>query len=320
MWKGGHLKRDCFKIKGFPDWWIALRENKMKEKLNVVQEMNTPMDLVQDGHNSANMQFVLALIQKEMGKVLKSGRSEGGFSRNSNGYQMEANMVGFDHIAGGLHLQNTGLSFIQDHWSCKVKKGLYVLEPASFDKTLKGINSVDTDVHDVVNCTVNLDNKSVNLWYCRLGPIPIDVLRTFANAKGTDGVNKMDVCYVCPLAKHQRIMFNKVAGHSMILCELMHIDLWGPYREHTRQDTRYFLTVVEDNSSCTSMVLLANKKHVLSAVKNLFQLISKQFRKNVKKIIIDNGSEFISAYFQKYVNELGIVHSKSHSKSCVYIP
>ncbi|GAA0156603.1 hypothetical protein LIER_43372 [Lithospermum erythrorhizon] len=91
---------------------------------------------------------------------------------------------------------------------------------------------------DFVQEDQNSANMQSVLAFIQLGHIHIDVLRKFATVKGVDGVNKMDVCYVCPLAKQQRIMFNKVAGHSTTLFDLIHINLWGFYREHTRQKTR----------------------------------------------------------------------------------
>ncbi|GAA0151460.1 hypothetical protein LIER_10174 [Lithospermum erythrorhizon] len=82
-------------------------------------------------------------------------------------------------------------------------------------------------------------------------------------------------CYVCPLAKQQPLMFNKSCDHSTVLFDLVHIDLWGPYKVATLQDTKYFLTLVEDSSRSTWTLLLSSKVQVLSAVKSFFNMVKK---------------------------------------------
>ncbi|GAA0171739.1 hypothetical protein LIER_25704 [Lithospermum erythrorhizon] len=89
----GHLMRDCFKIKGFPEWWLGLRDQKLKEKANVVQELNTPMEYrFEDQDHSRSLQNMISLIQQEVGKSLKRKVVTSGNCQN------EANLTGFDHL------------------------------------------------------------------------------------------------------------------------------------------------------------------------------------------------------------------------------
>ncbi|GAA0165231.1 hypothetical protein LIER_20686 [Lithospermum erythrorhizon] len=54
--KKGHLRRDCLKLKGYSYWWPGVRDQKQKEKANVVQEMDTPMEYrIDEQTNSKNM-------------------------------------------------------------------------------------------------------------------------------------------------------------------------------------------------------------------------------------------------------------------------
>ncbi|KAL0315708.1 UNVERIFIED_CONTAM: hypothetical protein Sradi_5449000 [Sesamum radiatum] len=53
---------------------------------------------------------------------------------------------------------------------------------------------------------------------------------------------------VCPLAKQARIPFPLSESHSSIPFELLHMDLWGPYKEHTISDCNYIFTIVDDCS------------------------------------------------------------------------
>ncbi|GAA0151736.1 hypothetical protein LIER_10391 [Lithospermum erythrorhizon] len=66
--KKGHLRRDCFKLKGYTDWWPGVRYQKKKEKANVIEEMDTPMEYRLDEQtNSKNLQnmitFLLDILQ-----------------------------------------------------------------------------------------------------------------------------------------------------------------------------------------------------------------------------------------------------------------
>ncbi|GAA0183463.1 hypothetical protein LIER_30870 [Lithospermum erythrorhizon] len=67
--KREHLKKDCFKLKGFPYWWSGFNQ-KMKQKANDVQEMSTPLKVLNEGKEGwQNM--ISSLIQQKIGKILK---------------------------------------------------------------------------------------------------------------------------------------------------------------------------------------------------------------------------------------------------------
>ncbi|GAA0175046.1 hypothetical protein LIER_28303 [Lithospermum erythrorhizon] len=91
--KKGHLRRDCFKLKGYPNWWPGVREQKQKERVNVTRDMDTPMECRVYGQASAkNMQSMITQIQQEVGKALKGRETASCSMRN------EANLVDFDHF------------------------------------------------------------------------------------------------------------------------------------------------------------------------------------------------------------------------------
>ncbi|GAA0172128.1 hypothetical protein LIER_41279 [Lithospermum erythrorhizon] len=179
---------------------------------------------------------MIALIQQEIGKALKGSHVTGNSAGTSNAYQIEANMANYDQVTDECLLQDSKTSKVVG--VARVEKGLYVLRPVSFvDRIVKNCVNTDVVILNVSNCLVKVASSHVNLWHCRLGHVSSDVMKRcieFDDNIDHKGNNETDVCYVCPLA------------HSVELFELLHIDVWGPYRETTRQDTRFFLTVVED--------------------------------------------------------------------------
>ncbi|GJT97915.1 ribonuclease H-like domain-containing protein [Tanacetum coccineum] len=56
------------------------------------------------------------------------------------------------------------------------------------------------------------------------------------------------VCEVCHRAKQTREPFPLFDHKSKTMGELVHLDLWGPYRVPSREGFKYFLTIVDDYS------------------------------------------------------------------------
>lgn len=63
-------------------------------------------------------------------------------------------------------------------------------------------------------------------------------------------------CIVCLQAKQTRLPFPVSNIKSTHCFDLIHIDVWGPYKEPTHQGYQYFLTIVDDFSRATWVYLL----------------------------------------------------------------
>ncbi|KAL1191225.1 Retrovirus-related Pol polyprotein from transposon RE2 [Cardamine amara subsp. amara] len=100
----------------------------------------------------------------------------------------------------------------------------------------------------------------------------------------------------------------------MDVFELVHCDIWGPYRTTSTNGSRYFLTIVDDFSRSLWLYLLPNKTTAPTRLKDFIALVERQFEKKVKTIRSDNGSEFIC--LRNYFQQTGIIHETS----CVGTP
>ena len=85
----------------------------------------------------------------------------------------------------------------------------------------------------------------------------------------------------------------------MGIFELIHCDLWGPYRTVSSCGASYFLTIVDDFSRAVWIYLLVDKKEVSSMLKQFFAMVERQFARKVKIVRSDNGTEFtcLKSYF-----------------------
>nr|XP_017225246.1 PREDICTED: uncharacterized protein LOC108201479 [Daucus carota subsp. sativus] len=133
-------------------------------------------------------------------------------------------------------------------------------------------------------CSISqLENFQV--WHSRLGHTPVNIFKNTDSIAILDNTNKLLPCDVCHYAKHSRSFFPKSLSHAASPFDVIHYDLWGPYRHKTYATCKGFLTTVDDCSRCTWTYLMSSKT---------------QFKTKVKVVRTDNGTEF----FNKEINSL----------------
>lgn len=155
--------------------------------------------------------------------------------------------------------------------------------------------------------------ESLELWHKRLGHASEKRIRQLPVVGSSDGVD-FSVCDICFRAKQCRTEFSLSINKSKEVFELVHVDLWGPYRTQSLCGSYYFLTIVDDFSRGVWVFLLADKTQVQQTLKDFIALATRQFDRHVKTIRSDNGTEFTS--MTKFFSSQGIVHQTS----CVGTP
>ena len=90
--------------------------------------------------------------------------------------------------------------------------------------------------------------------------------------------------------------------HSISPFELLHIDLWGPYRHNCRSGVRFMVTIVDDFTSATGTYLISHKSQALTILTNFIKMVSIHFNKNVQTIRSDNGTKFTNSVFQSFLS------------------
>ena len=78
------------------------------------------------------------------------------------------------------------------------------------------------------------------------------------------------------------------------LFDLIHIDVWGPYRHTTVNKCKYFLTIVDDHSRATWTYLMPSKQHTATHFKAFYQYVITHFKVKIKTMRSDNGTEFLN--------------------------
>lgn len=154
------------------------------------------------------------------------------------------------------------------------------------------------------------------LWHNRLGHPSVKALQQLSIDRSFSDVEACNKCPVYRLAKQTRLPFPSSMSKTLALFDLIHVDVWGPYRVATHNGFRFFLTIVDDKSRMCWLYLLRLKSDVFPVLKSFVALVKTQFNKDVKRIRSDNGTEFFNHDCSVFLNSLGIVHESS----CPYTP
>ena len=160
--------------------------------------------------------------------------------------------------------------------ACERKDGLYYY---------RGIPTV---------CAVTVSDISVfELWHRRLGH-PSDKVVKLLPAISNSSCRKhlSQTCIVCPQAKQSRPSFPISYNKASRMFELIHCDLWGPYKTPSSCGAHYFLTLVDDFTRATWVYLLKCKTEVHKSFCSFFAMIERQFEVTVKMVRSENGTEF----------------------------
>ena len=131
-------------------------------------------------------------------------------------------------------------------------RGLYYLK----DQPLKGVDSrMENIIKDLLQAyathvsvagAASYSNRanSYEVWHKRLGHAPLSKLRYISSISLKADNHR--VCVTCPMSKLARQPFHSSMSKSAKVCELIHMDIWGPYRVPTHRQFKYFLTLVDD--------------------------------------------------------------------------
>lgn len=105
----------------------------------------------------------------------------------------------------------------------------------------------------------SVNQESFQLLHSRLGHASLSKMKFIQGCKLP---NKQ--IFDCGVRKNAKISNNRASS----IFDLIHIDLWGPYRVIAINGARFFLTIVDDCSRVTWTFLLNNKLQVPKTVAN----------------------------------------------------
>lgn len=159
--------------------------------------------------------------------------------------------------------------------------------------------------------TDNTDNDKMTRWHQRYGHLNVSDLKNLKSkemVKGIDFTVKSDKikCEICDLNKISTQPFKLSKSREKEVLNLIHSDICGPMNVESLGGAKYFVTFIDDFSRYTETVMLKKRSEVLQAFRNYKRRVEKQTGRRIKKLRTDNGKEYLSTDFNKFLEDEGI--------------
>lgn len=165
-------------------------------------------------------------------------------------------------------------------------------------------------------CLVVLNDDSW-LWHRRHAHVNFDFLNKVVSKDLVVGLPKINflkdhLCDTCQMGKQTMVSFKSknVISTSRPL-ELIHMDLFGPYRTKSLGGNYYGFLLVDDYSRFTWTILLHTKDENFSAFKHFAKLSQNKINSKIVTIRSDHGWEFQNHLFVDYWDTDDIEHNFS---------
>lgn len=194
----------------------------------------------------------------------------------------------------------------------QVKNGLYYLntkENASHKATCL-VSQKLPELHKNPLNSPKTKPDQFALWHHRLGHASLSKLQHIDVVK-PHIQNTNPICITCPMSKFTKLPFQLSFSHASEPFELIHMDIWGPYRVCTRGKYRHFMTIVDDHTRSTWIYLLQFKSQSLSTLETFLSYAKNHFKKSVKFLRSDNALEFDDETCRAFFAQNGIIHQTS---------
>ncbi|GKB02325.1 putative RNA-directed DNA polymerase, partial [Tanacetum coccineum] len=157
--------------------------------------------------------------------------------------------------------------------------------------------------------SVSKNVLDVQTFHSRLGHSSVSKLLHIPLYKSMDFLEFS--CESCMLAKHHRLSFPKSDGLSSSPFHLIHVDLWGPYKQAVLNGVHYFFNIVDDNTRSTWIYLVHSKEQIPSLLLSVFAYVKTHFQRQPKVVRSDNGTEIVNKTCVEFFQTHGVVHQKS---------
>nr|GEX36683.1 hypothetical protein [Tanacetum cinerariifolium] len=143
--------------------------------------------------------------------------------------------------------------------------------PSTQNSIVNSINVFEFLNNPVVSNYVHYNVVDLHTLHSRLGHLYVSKMIHVDECKK---LNTSDfTCESCSLAKFHRLPFPKSTISSHNPFDLLHVDLWGPYKIPALNGVHYFYTIVNDKSRATLTYLVHSKDQVLTAWKTPFEIL-----------------------------------------------
>ncbi|GJU90974.1 retrovirus-related pol polyprotein from transposon TNT 1-94 [Tanacetum coccineum] len=171
-------------------------------------------------------------------------------------------------------------------------------------------------------CLLSKASKTKSwLWHRRLSHLNFGAINHLARHGLVRGLPKLKfekdhLCSACALGKSTKKPHKpKSEDTNQEKLYLLHMDLCGPMRVASVNGKKYILVIVDDYSRFTWVKCLRSKDEAPAFIINFLKMIQVRLKETVRRIRIDNGTEFVNQTLREYYEKVGISHETSVARS-----
>ncbi|GKB73467.1 retrovirus-related pol polyprotein from transposon TNT 1-94 [Tanacetum coccineum] len=171
-------------------------------------------------------------------------------------------------------------------------------------------------------CLLSKASKTKSwLWHRRLSHLNFGAINHLARHGLVRGLPKLKfkndhLCSACAIGKSKKKPQKpKSKDTNQEKLYLVHMDLCGPMRVASVNGNKYILVIVNDYSRFTWVKFLRSKDEAQDFIIKFLKMIQLQLKVPVRRIRIDNGTEFVNQTLREYYEKVGISHETSVARS-----
>ncbi|GJR60066.1 ribonuclease H-like domain-containing protein [Tanacetum coccineum] len=246
----GHTIDRCFKIIGYPADF-GKKKSGQNFKKQSVSNNNSVGKSSSSGFTDEQMATLISLIKdNKVGKNMQANMAGANQHMTYTDKELD-NILDISHLKIKVDHPNGTEAYISKIGNLILSNGLTLYDVLVIPEYCITLISV----HKLIK-----ENK--HDWHCRLGHPADPVLNVLKDSLNIDKKDNT-VCHeICQRTKQTRESFPLSDHKSKSLGDLVHLDLWGPYKVTSFEGFRFFLTVVDDYTRAVWVYLIKSKDEI----------------------------------------------------------
>lgn len=204
---------------------------------------------------------------------------------------------------------NTDTCYLQDHLQKELQIPLGKLQGGLYSTAQVLVEEPDSKKSFMTSKT------DLSIWHLRLGHLPSNKLKQMSIFSGLKNPASDIICQICPLAKHTRVPFTSSTIKTKHPFQLIHLDVWGPYKVKTYNGCNQFVTIVDDYSRFTWIHLIKARTDCVKVMTDFLAHVETQYKAKVEVIRSDNAPELGQGPMKSLYLSKGILHQTSCSNT-----
>ncbi|GJU76576.1 retrovirus-related pol polyprotein from transposon TNT 1-94 [Tanacetum coccineum] len=171
-------------------------------------------------------------------------------------------------------------------------------------------------------CLLSKASKTKSwLWHRRLSYLKFGTINKLAKQGIVKGLPKLKytkdhLCSTCQMGKIKKESHpHKPETSTNEKLQMLHMDLCGPMLVEIINKKRYIIVIIDDYSHFTWVKFLRTKDEAPEIIIKILKQAQVSLNATVRYLRTDNGIEFLNQTLRNYMEEVGITHMTSTTRT-----